>query len=374
MKIAVNVTVLAHSIAGIGRYTYEIIRRLSKEKDCDLYLYSAAPLPDAIVKEFAPKVYRTSISTHPAYRYLWSETVLPFHIRKDSPDLFWSPLHHLPKFLPSSTPSVLTVHDLVCELCPETLRAMKGVFERRRLSSAIHKANTVIAVSDSCRRDVISHFPQAKNKTSAIHLGASIKKKTNGIALALPENFLLFVGTLEPRKNLSRLLHSYSLLDLSLKKHFPLIVVGQQGWGHITIEDSINEFSLKEHVVVWGHANDQELLTLYQSAHCLILPSIYEGFGLPITEALNAGTPVLTSNRSSMPEVAGKAAHYINPMSIESIKQGLENIILDQKLYETLQQETKRQATHFDWDVCTQKHWKVFSNLINHSSPSKKEC
>jgi len=178
-------------------------------------------------------------------------------------------------------------------------------------------------------------------------------------------SFFLFVGTLEPRKNLTRLLQAYDSLPLSIKEKMKLVIVGGKGWGKVNLLDMITQLDLTEHVKVLGRVDDMALATLYANAQFLVMPSLYEGFGLPLVEAMSYGTPVLTANNSSMPEVAGNAGLLVDALDVESIADGLQEMITNNRLRERLAKNAKLNVSRFSWDNSAKKLITVFEKAID---------
>ncbi len=174
----------------------------------------------------------------------------------------------------------------------------------------------------------------------------------------------MFVGTLEPRKNLFRLLGSYAQLSGSVKNLAHFVIVGGKGWCGVDIDKTIRNLGLKHYVHVLGYVDNITLTSLYRHALFLALPSLYEGFGLPLVEAMSHGTPVLTSNNSSMPEITGNAGLLVNPLSVASIQDGLQKLILNDDFRAILASRTKDSVKRFDWDISASKLVDVFKRAI----------
>ena len=177
--------------------------------------------------------------------------------------------------------------------------------------------------------------------------------------------YFLFVGTLEPRKNLIRLLTAYSLLSESLKDQAMLVIAGGKGWGGIDLNDTVSNLGLRKYVRVLGYVDETMLASLYTNALFLAMPSLYEGFGLPLVEAMVHGTPVLTSDNSSMPEVAGNAGLLVHPFVIPSIKNGLEKLIANHDLRRNLAGNTRENVTRFSWAAAAKQLVSVFEKVIS---------
>jgi glycosyltransferase involved in cell wall biosynthesis len=216
---------------------------------------------------------------------------------------------------------------LVWKYAGDTMRPLSRVLERYQMPAAILAADGVVADSKATADAVKEEFFINLNKLSVVPLGASLAVNAASFEMlkerGINRPYFLFVGTLEPRKNLIRLLTAYSYLSDSIKDQATLVIAGGTGWGGIDINDTVADLGLGKYVRILGYVDESILATLYAHALFLAMPSLYEGFGLPLVEAMVRGTPVLTSNNSSMPEVAGNAGLLIYPLETQSIKNGL---------------------------------------------------
>lgn len=288
----------------------------------------------------------------------------PAWLAIDRPHLYWGPAHRLPPWLPADTARVVTIHDLIWKRAPETMRAATRALDSWLMPPALRKADRIIAVSSSTAGDIVEFFPEAKHKVSVVPEGASRlpdPQPVDGLTtLGVTKPYVLFVGTLEPRKNLSRLLEAFSTLPADLARDVELVIAGTRGWGMDGIEQNLARLDLVNRVRLVGPVCDEELSTLYRHAICLAMPSLYEGFGLPLVEAMSLGTPVLTSSVSSMPEVAGDAGILVNPLEVRSITEGMARIIGIPSLHEDLSAKTRAQAAKFCWDQAAEMTLNVF--------------
>ena len=174
----------------------------------------------------------------------------------------------------------------------------------------------------------------------------------------------MFVSTLEPRKNLPRLLEAYSLLPYSIKEEYSFFIVGAKGWGKEDICSIVEYLGIKKYVKILGYLSDKELANTYKEASLFVMPSLYEGFGLPLLEAMSVGVPVITSNRSSMPEIVGEAAVLVDPYSVDSIKEGIEKVLTDEKLRSLLSSAGLKQSKNFSWKKAAKKTLFVFEEAL----------
>jgi len=302
-------------------------------------------------------------------RQLWGESYLRTQIMQDNIDVFWGPAHRLPRWLPKNIARVVTIHDLVWKYAGDTMPPISRWLESYQMPFAISSADQIITVSQSTADAVTKEFYTTSDKLSVVPLGANLAAEA-GLFDSLEQfginrPYFLFVGTLEPRKNLIRLLTAYSRLSESLKDQAMLVIAGGKGWGGIEINDTVADLSLEKHVRILGYVDDSTLATLYANALFLAMPSLYEGFGLPLVEAMSFGTPVLTSNNSSMPEVAGNAGLLINPLDIQSINDGLAQLISNHDLRDKLADNAKINAARFNWDAAAKQLVSVFEKAIS---------
>ncbi len=367
MKIGIDARLLSRPITGIGRYTLEMCRALSKIGGASLYLYSPSPLRSKYVLDLDVTDIKSGVWNNGLFRQLWSETYLPLWAKSDGVDVFWGTAHRLPHYLPGNTARVVTIHDLVWKHAGDTMRPLSRVLESRQMPFAIRTADVVVANSQATANALQHTFPSYSDKFNVIPLGAS-EPKTTSIEvisrLGINCPYFLFVGTLEPRKNLVSLLTAYSGLDEAIKNQAKLVIAGGKGWGKENITDALTNLGLTNHVMLLGYVDETTLSTLYANALFLAMPSLYEGFGLPIVEAMAYGIPVLTANNSSMPEVAGAAGFFVDALDVGSIRSGLSQMITNVGLRSSLAANAKQNAAGFNWDDSAHKMIGMFEKAI----------
>ena len=374
MRIGIDASALATPVAGIGRYTAEIIRAL---QPCghDFFLYAHKP-PQAFAPQSHNLHYRHHQKASAWGKLAWSQTQLPRWATQDRLDIFWGMAHRLPPCLPEQIPKIVTIHDLVWKHAPRTMRPLNRLLESVLMPRAIRRANTVIAVSNATAQDIAQEWPQHAHKTRIVYPGV---KQADSHAVALPcpselkllggRPFYLFVGTLEPRKNLERLLQAVARLPESIKNTHALVIAGGRGWGRFEASNTIRQQCLENHVILTGHISEEALTWLYQNTLFLVMPSLYEGFGFPLVEAMQHGKAVMTSCTSSMPEVAGKAGLLIDPYTIASIHAGLMQLLGNPELRHHLAQHAQKQALQFQWAQAAYAMQDIFSHLLTERKP-----
>lgn len=367
MRIGVDARLLTEPVMGIGRYTDEMVRSLQRH-EADFVLYT--PSPPLERNYGAANVRVRAASAYGRFgRMLWSQTTLPYWAGQDVVDLYWGTTHRLPRYLPDRIARVVTIHDLVWKQAGETMRPFSRFMEKHLMPQAIRLADRIIADSASTAGDIEAVFPSARGKVRVVHLAASAMPDPLPFhalqALAIDRPYFLFVGTLEPRKNLQRLLQAYAGLPVWVRARFQLVIAGGKGWGGVDVEETSRKLGLAGDVRVTGLVTDAQLATLYAHARFLAMPSIYEGFGLPVLEAMSYGVPALTSNTSSLPEVAGDAAVLVDPLDVSSITKGLMRLLTEDDLHASLAKRAKPQASQYSWDKAASEAMVVFQEAVN---------
>ncbi|MGN6451365.1 MAG: glycosyltransferase family 4 protein, partial [Brucella intermedia] len=329
---------LVPGLTGIGRYVLEMCRHLVvKGHEVVLYLPEKPSIP---LPEWPGVTVRVSNYRGAVRRLIWGQMVLPRLAMADSLDIFWGPAHRLPFFLDQHIPRVVTIHDLVWMDAPFTMRFQTWIGERILMKPAIYEADRLVTVSRATAEAVKLAFPKVPGKIRVVQPGINARggnfAKETFVAFAamhrIDRSYALFVGTLEPRKNLLRLLQAYSRLPMKVRENLILVIAGGQGWRLGNLTALIKQLGTESTVRLIGYVTDDELAGLYANARFLVMPSLYEGFGFPIIEANAMGIPVLTSNTSSMPEVAGDAALLVDPHDVGDLTAAMERLSSDEHL------------------------------------------
>jgi len=368
--IGVDISCISNPITGIGKYAVEIIPEILKISPNVHWIFYSNSVPLDFLNLNHPHIkFNTFNIKVKGFRFLWAQILLPLFLRSDKVDLFWSPTHRFPLFLSSRIKSVVSIHDMTYKYAPHTMQFISRFLDYFFIPFAIKRASCIISVSNSTARDILVDFPEAKDKLFVIHHGVNNKQVINlspspTIDKFYNCEFILFVGTFEPRKNLLRLLQAFARLPSDLVSNLKLLLVGSNGWGNISTHQMVKNYNLEDKVEVLGYINNSDLEFLYSRAKFLVFPSLYEGFGLPIVEAMKFSTPSLTSNCSSMPEVAGNTALFIDPLSIESIQKGLECLLADESLLESLRFNCIQRYKDFHWPKAAFLTLDIFNGLL----------
>ncbi len=297
--------------------------------------------------------------------FFWSQIFLPLrlYMKKDI-DVFFSPAHYAPRFCP--VPTVITIHDLSYIYFPGDF-LKKDLYQLRNWTQySIHKAKKIIAVSKTTKNDIMKAYQIPEERIGIVYNGyekeLKIKSLESRIKIDTKNPYILYVGTLQPRKNIVTLIQAFAKIRESFPE-FRLIIAGKKGWLFESIFDLVSELGLNNEIYFSDYVTDQQLAFLYKNAFCFVLPSLYEGFGIPILEAMSFGCPVISSFTSSLPEVGGDACLYFDPQSVDDLGEKIKQIKTDRKLREELIQKGKRRVKEFSWKKCGEQTLKLLKNI-----------
>lgn len=295
---------------------------------------------------------------------IWAHTVLPYRTYKSKIDVLHIPVNVIPIF--SNCPTVLTVHDTTILQNPQNFTFWYRNYSRLFLPMLAKKAKVILTVSENSKRDIVKQLKIPPEKVVVTYLAASDDFKTVSVRELERvkkcynlDSFILTVGSLEPRKNIPRLLQAYASL---LKKGFQhtLVHVGPKGWLYDEIYSEVERLSLNEKVRFLGRIPLPDLVSLYNAATLFVYPSLYEGFGLPVLEAMACGCPVITSNISSLPEVAGDAGILVDPSDVSQIADSIESVCEDKQKAGLLKNAGIKRAKEFSWKRCAKETLDVY--------------
>ncbi|MFP5236273.1 MAG: glycosyltransferase family 4 protein [Acidobacteriota bacterium] len=349
LNIAIDSRILSHPKCGIGRYTTSIVRELAaRHSPHRIFLYShqafttSFPIP-AHWKIRTGNVRRQGLST------AFTQLFYPVWAVLDKIDVFWAPMPHLPVFMPPRIRKVITVHDMVVKRFPETMTRGTRLLESSLTPLSFRIADHLIAVSRFTLSEVLAFFPGMESKIEVVHLASSINTRECTVPCPIARSYFLFVGSYEPRKNLERTMAAYVQYRKSSRSPIDFVVAGSDQWGSFSVEEFIRTNNLQECVHVIRHPDDDVLAALYANARALVLVSLYEGFGLPLVEAMQCGTPLIASNTSAVAEVAGNAALVVNPLDTDSIAQAFKQMTEDENTCSLLAHNAKIRSREFSW-------------------------
>jgi glycosyltransferase involved in cell wall biosynthesis len=373
MRLTLDYTPAIQQHAGIGRYTDELTRALLNLGTGDiLRLFYIDPLgraPAAPLDQLPRRMLRQANKTWRLKVLLSSFLYRPLdQLIEPATDVFHATDHLLPPLRHAR--SVFTLHDLTFLKFPEVHLPLNRWYSRLMVPRGLRAATAVIAVSDCTKRDAVTAYGLPADRIRVIHLGVDARfRPIDPVAVAdirvryhLPARYILAVGTIEPRKNLTTLLHAY----VELREQVPdldLVIAGKRGWRADAFFDRLRELGLADRVVFPGFVPDDDLPAVYSSAAVLAFPSIYEGFGLPVLEAMACGTPVVCSSTSSLPEIATEAGILVFPEDTRGWVQALHRVVADESLRHDLRQRGLQRAARFTWEATARQTHAVYEEV-----------
>ncbi|MBI4301055.1 MAG: glycosyltransferase family 4 protein [Chloroflexi bacterium] len=350
MRVGIDARLLYYAAGGISQYIRALIEALARiDRDDEFIVFQQRRDKQILLSQ--PNFRRRSLWT-PCH-HAWESWALSLELARARTDLLHSPDFISPSWLRS--PAVVTIHDLAFLRFPQLVTGESRRYYGR-IKRAVTSARGIIAVSENTRRDMTELLGVSPDRVDVIYHAADEAFRPLGNETSaefcqrrgLPPSFILWVGTIEPRKNLVTLLKALAILQ-SRGHHYPLVVAGAKGWLYEETLNIIEDLSLTSKVILFGQASREDLLMLYNAAWVFAFPSLYEGFGLPPLEAMACGTPVISANTSSLPEVLGDAALLIDPEDVEAWADAIARLYQDEALRDELKSRGLAQSGKYSW-------------------------
>ena len=368
MKVALELQPCYWNRSGIGTYTYEIAKRLKNTADIEFYGNAFCPFwkqdGSDNLSGISMPVRKNELVSYGIYRRLWS--YIPYDYQK-----IFSPSVDLSVFFNFVIPPkisgkvITTVHDLTFLRYPETMKKSNYKHISVGLKRSLDRSDKIIAVSEFTKRELqeLMDVPEEKIEVvpSAPSMHENVAADYADVALkyGIRNEYILFVGTIEPRKNIIRMLKAFDNLKAEKKITEQLVLAGGNGWEDREIYNELSHLKNKSDVIVTGFVDGATKNTLYQHAKAFVFPSIYEGFGIPPLEAMKHGCPTVCANVASLPEVVGDAAYLVDPFDVESIAEGICTVLHDDLLRASLINNGRIQAEKYSWENTTKSFLEV---------------
>ncbi len=373
MKIAVNTRLLLEGkMDGIAWFTYETLKRITKAHPEHefLFIFDRPYSESFLFSDNIRPVVAHPQSRHPVLWYLFFEFGVPAVLKKHRPDLFLSPDGWLS--LRARTPSMAVIHDLNFEKHPEFIPPTVRAYYRHFFPKFARRADRIATVSEFTRRDIVARYGVPPQKIDVVYNGANenyrpvpetVRTETrNKYTDGAP--YFIFVGTIHPRKNMTNLFKAFGAFKQAADSEVKLLVVGDRKWWTGDIREAYEGLACKDDVVFGGRLSSEELHKVIASALAMTYVSFFEGFGIPIVEAFYCHVPVITSNVTSMPEVAGDAAVLVDPFSVESIRDAMLKVASDEKFRNTLVEKGAIRGQEFTWQRSAERLWDSMEKLL----------
>ena len=373
MRVGLDGIPLGSQMTGVGHYTFELARSLAAIAPAHEFEILSPSSFSAIDRPPLSNLRFTGAGINGFKRRWWWLVTLPRYCRKASLALFHGTNYELPYW--TTCPTVLTIHDLSLLLYPQTHQRNLVSRARLKLPFFARKATAIITPSETVKGEVCEHLGVSPEKIFAIPEAArsafyAVPRSESDLVrrrLGVPDDFILFVGTVEPRKNLLNLARAFDeiLRNTSLRPH--LVIAGKEGWLSDELMAYLNNGYLKERVLFTGHLEDAELRALYSACRVFVYPSLYEGFGLPLLEAMACGAPVVTSNAPSIVETVGDVARLASPADYRDLAQAIKELLEDANERQHRAAAGVEHAKRFSWMKTAEKTLAVYKNLVNHA-------
>lgn len=382
MKIAFDAQLLFEKQkTGIGWTADYVIKNIIKECDNNEYYLNYFSLrsneeKERLIhtyKELGYKVNKCGWFHNVIYRRIWNSIPIPYN-------LFFRQNNQITQFFNYDIPpgvkgkAVTFIYDMVYKAYPHTVNKKTMKMLDYNLKKTCMRADHIITISEFSKREIIKYMKVPSDKISIMPCGVDlsiyhpnytkkeidrVKKKYN-----IENDYMLYLGTLEPRKNIERLVEAYSILKRNMCTPPKLVLAGKKGWLYDTIFKKIELYRLKEDIIFTDYVENEDVPILLNGANIFIFPSIYEGFGLPPLEAMACGTPVIVSNEASLPEIVGDAGYLVNPYSIEELVYAMEHLINNESLRENFRSRGLERAEKFTWNQSINKLMGIYLSLL----------
>lgn len=358
--------------AGIGHYTYYLVKSLLKLDHKNEYvLFFDSRMEREKAQEFEQGNVKVKFFPFSQYRRFlpvgYTHLLITGFLMRERLDLFHAPATSLP--LTYRGRSVVTVHDLAIYKHPRLFPRGQFLSTKLVVPRSIRRAKKIIAVSEATKKDVRQLFRIADKRIKVVYEGFVRERIGRGVVdvrerYGLKRPYISFVGTIEPRKNLVNLIKGFaSVANLPGMKKVDLVLAGAPGWKYGDVIRTIKDAKLGDRLRYLGYLPHQDKLQLIEQSSAFAFPSVYEGFGLPVLEAMSLGVPVVTSRVSALPEVAGTAAVFVHPGKFREIGQALTKVIGNKRLREKLIEEGKRRSAMFTWDATARETLRVYQEV-----------
>jgi glycosyltransferase involved in cell wall biosynthesis len=374
MRICIDVSPAVHHRAGLGRYAQELTAALLDVDQENEYVGFYHHPSDARVDPALQRLphLTTNLSTKP-----WRMSALLAHLARfpqdrlfPGVDLFHATDHLLPRL--SRVKSVFTLHDLIFRFYPEAHKPLNRWFLTLMMPRFLQAADAVIAVSECTRRDAMRLYGLDEAKITVVYEGVNPRFRAappGAVTSArqkygLPNSFMLSLGTIEPRKNLTLLLEAYHALRMQ-GTECGLVIVGTKGWLYEGFFRRLRELGLEDEVIFPGFVPEEDLPAVYSGADLFVFPSLYEGFGLPVLEAMACGTPVVCSNTSSLPEIVGDAAIMLDPLDRAAWISAMTAVLDSRALRGDMKEKGLQRAKRFSWEETAKKTVDVYRHVLS---------
>lgn len=373
MRILIDFTQIPVQKGGVGVYAYNLILAIGINDKSNIYYVLMQNDDNSLDDLQYPNIELLKVKSNWFrmffLRCLLEQFYLPYLAVKYNIDIIHSLHYSFPIF--GSSKKVVTIPDMTFYKFPEVHLLYKVFYFRLFIWLSSFMADALICISEATKNDYISQFKCSEKKLHTIYLGisdlyrqVSTSEQINATKnkYGITGEYLLFIGTIEPRKNIRTLLIAYERLVLN-GYNFKLVIVGRKGWHDKDIFDYLETHNVDKNIILLGFIHEDDKKIILDGSKLFIYPSVYEGFGIPVLEAMACGIPTITSNVSSLPEVAGNAAILINPESVDELFSAMKYLLTDESIYNHLKSQSRIQAAKFNWSITSLQTIMLYESL-----------
>lgn len=375
MRIAIDGNLMCGKRTGMGTMVYNVLKNWYSTKEYMFILYIPEELDADYMRRLRNNKIEIKILEKSNY-FKWEQINLPKEIKKDNIDVLWCPYNTIP--VCCSSKIVVTIHDVIymdmpLKLAPSIYKKLGLIYRKSIVPVAVKKSQKIITVSEFAKRELEKKFVNQKEKIRVIYQGTDVD--TNGLDKDEERDFLkknrisapyiLGFGSLEARKNSLRLIRAFKKILDNSDRNIKLVLFGFRGYNISEEKKYIEKYNLQERIIVLGYVSEAEKVTLYKNSEMFVFPTLAEGFGIPVLEAFINKTPVITSNVTSIPEIAGDSAIMLDPNKEEDITTAILRLLNDSNLKNEMIIKGELQAAKFNWDVSSKKILEEILGVIN---------
>lgn len=372
MKIVIEIG-WGHKPGGLRRVAIKTLLAMVKQRPDHEYIVCSNSIQDQLNH---PRISQELLKVPPFLpqvlwdQFLFPHLAIPLAVKRLQPDVIFHTNNMISYW--QIVPSVVFIHDMTPFIVPESFRYVHAVYQQRYFRFAAKNASKILTNSEHSKKDLCRIFKIPESKVTIVPLAGEIKdqvdmERVSKICLqerfGITDPFILYVGAIHPRKNVKRLIQAYSKLKTTQNIPHKLVLAGSLLWMAEKALQSIEFQQVKSHLIFTGQVTDAELVALYSQCDAFVYPSVYEGFGLPVLEAMSLHAPVITSNTSSLPEVAGNAAVLVNPLEVEDIAQGMWKVLEHPDFADELRRKGEQRAKMFSWEKTGAKVLEVLASV-----------
>jgi glycosyltransferase involved in cell wall biosynthesis len=368
LRVLYNALTLTSPFSGVQVYSCQLIKQAIRENGSEDFRFIPLLPEKSSVFSFSDHIL-TAMTTTRSGRIVYEHTQISRLFQKQRATLLHAPSYILP--VRFSGPSVLTVHDTIALDFPSYCKSSNVLYFNLLLKRSIRSADRIIAVSHQVKEDILHHCAIDPGRIQVVYHGvdASFRPVTNAEHLGkirkkyrLPERYLLFVGNIEPKKNLRRVIEA--LFRIRNQIDHKLVIAGRWGWKYRPVQEAIRKYGMQDRVVFLDYVALADLPALYSGADLFLFPSLYEGFGLPVLEAMACGTPVMTSDKGSLPEISDGHAFYTNPMCSDEMARDILSALDNHSARLTKSRAGREYAAHFTWEKTWQRTKQIYLSMV----------